>query len=153
MALAKEFLADGVVGLEKWDAMAPDQIVPERRESVPLLVDVPVERERSPSTNDGALFRDRKGSAAELEPTWDGDGRSIDAFEHSQVEEIVVFEQIIIRKHRTARIFKAVIENGFDPLAQSSISPRCGPTRLPDMPIQADWKHNDLSIGEQFSRK
>jgi hypothetical protein len=58
------------------------------------------------------------------------------------------------REHRTARLFKAMIDSGFDPRDPEQYFARMqADEALPGMPVQADWRHNELSMGEMFSRK
>lgn len=155
MALAKEFRESKTIDLKKWDAMVPDLIVPEQRRWKPVMVETTVVR--TMREEDGSLVRKEvieKQPAVELEPVWDEDGNGIDAVEQPLVEEIIEPAQTIERVHGTARVFKAMIESGFDPRdPEQYFAKMQADEALPGMPTQADWKHNKLSIGDQFSRK
>ena len=159
MAMSQEFLASKTIDLEKWDALVPDIEIPERIETVPVMVDVEVERVVDERAEDGSLVRKaitvvEQVEKVELEPVWDEFGNGVDAIAYPVVEEIVIPAETITRIHGTARVFKAMCEAGFDPRdPEQYFSKMRTDEALPGMPTQADWEHNGLCMGEMFSRK
>lgn len=158
MALSKEFIAEGAVDLQKWDALVPDIVIPEAVDQAPVLVDVEVEKTVDIETDDGLVRRSvteiEKRPAVELVPVWDQAGNGIDAIEVPLTETITTPAVTISRVHGTARVFKAMLDDGFDPRDPEQYFARLlADEALPGMPTQADWQHNDLSIGDLFSRK
>ncbi|RVD52958.1 hypothetical protein [Mesorhizobium sp. M7A.F.Ca.ET.027.03.2.1] len=158
MALSKEFIAEGAVDLEKWDAMVPDLVIPEAVNQAPVLVDVEVEKTVDVETDDGLVRRSvssiERRAAVDLVPVWDEAGNGIDAIEVPLTETVTTPAVTVSRVHGTARVFKAMLDDGFDPRDPEQYFARLlADEALPGMPTQADWQHNDLSIGDLFSRK
>lgn len=159
MAMAKEFIEDGKVDLDKWDDLVPDQIEHEQRWQRPVTVEVPVKRVVTERGEDGDLVRKtvvglEQRQLVTLDPVWDEEGNGVDAIETPLTEEVITPERIIKRQHRTARIFSAMLATGFDPRdPEQYFAKMRSDEALPGMPTQADWTHNDLSIGELTSQK
>jgi hypothetical protein len=159
MALATEFRDSGTVDLAKWDAMVPNIDVPARIEQVPVMEEVeqPVlilERDDNGDLIQRTEVRTILAEATYFDPVWDTDGNGIDAIEMPLVEERIVPAQTIVREHHTARVFKAMLDAGFDPRdPEAYFAKMQADEALPGMPTQADWVHNALSVGENFSRK
>lgn len=163
MAMAEEFIERGEINLDKWDAMVPDQIVPESREEVPLYYDVVVEQRRITTEADdsGRLVR-RVETVAEsiqvpafiADPVYDEQGAIVDAVETPLTGEVVVPERVIVREHRTARVFKTLLDSGFDPRDPAQYFAKMrSDEALPGMPTQANWQHGGLSMGEMQSQQ
>jgi len=159
MALQSEFLERGEIDLDKWDGMVPDQIVPESREEIPVTVDADFETVVDERAKDGSLVRrkviaKKRMQVVDFDPVWDEHGNGIDAIAVPVTQEIVTPEQIIKRTHRTARLFKGMIDDGFDPRDPEQYFARMmADEALPGMPTKATWEHNSLSIGEIAGRK
>lgn len=159
MALAKEFQESKTVDLAKWDAMVPDIEIPETRERRPVMIDAQVVKFITERARDGSLVRKRvvvteKVRAIDLEPVWDEAGNGVDAQETQRTEEIVTPAKTIQRVHGTARVFKTMIDSGFDPRDPEQYFARMqADEALPGMPTQAGWIHNGMGMGELFSRK
>ena len=163
MAMSKEFLESGEVDLDKWDALVPDQIVPEHREERPLTYKVQVTSMESVDEPDemGRIVRRtmRTSKVVDMpaviaDPVYDEAGQIVDAIETALTEEVVIPERVVIREHRTARVFKAMLDGGFDPREPEQYFARMrADEALPGMPTRASWKHNGLCIGEQFSHQ
>jgi len=158
MAMAEEFRTKGGIDLEKWDAMVPDLIIPEVRETIPVMIEKQVKRTIDEQTEDGLVRRTvivtERVQKIDLEPVWDEFGNGIDVVEHPVVEEVVTPAQTVSRIHRTARIFKAMCDAGFDPRdPEQYFAKMRADEALPGMPTQLDWEHNGLCMGEMFSRK
>jgi hypothetical protein len=159
MALATEFRDSGTVDLAKWDAMVPNTEVPERVEQVPVMEEVEqsvliLERDDSGDLILRTEVRTALVEATYFDPVRDADGNGIDAIEMPLVEERVIPAQTIVREHHTARVFKAMLDGGFDPRdPEAYFAKMQSDEALPGMPTQADWVHNALSVGENFSRK
>lgn len=68
-------------------------------------------------------------------------------------EKIIREAQTIERIHRTARMFKAMIDGGFDPRdPEQYFAKMQNEEALPGMPTKAEWAHAQLSTGEMLSR-
>jgi len=172
MALQTEFLEKGEIDLAKWDALVPDQIVPaqivpEVREIVAVMWEVEVTASETVIEQDqnGRLVRRFEDvtrtievPAVIAEPIYDERGKIVDAVETPLVDEVVtpeiiIPEQVIVREHRTARLFKAMIESGFDPRdPEAYFAKMHADEALPGMPSKANWEHNSLSAGEMMGR-
>jgi len=162
MALQREFREKGAIDLAKWDAMVPALVIPEQREQVPVLWPVQVSRVVAVTEpdQDGRLVRraERIERTIEVEaviadPVYDEAGEIIDAVETPLFDEVVTPERVIVREHRTARLFKALIEDGFDPRDPEQYFARMkADEALPGMPTKRDWEHNSLSAGEMMGR-
>jgi hypothetical protein len=150
MALQKEFLENREIDLSKWDALVPDQIVPEMREQVPVLVEADVTVPVDKRDKDGDLIRSmetrkEKVQAVELVPVYDEKGNGVDVVERPLFQEVVTPQKIIKRQHRTARIFKAMCDSGFDPRDPNQYFAKMrADEALPGMPTKADWVHNSI---------
>ncbi len=163
MAMSREFIESGTVDLDYWDAQVPNLVVPEQVELVPQTYAVRVSRAERVVTadEDGRLI----ARIAEVEkvveipafvadPIYDEFGAIVDAMEAPLYGEVVTPAREIVREHRTARIFKAMLEGGFDPRdPEAYFAKMRADEALPGMPTRADWQHNGLSIGEQFGRQ
>jgi hypothetical protein len=159
MALATEFRDSGTVDLAKWDAMVPNIEIPARVEQVPVMEEVeqPVLILERDDSGDLILRTEVRAALVEatyFDPVRDAEGNGIDAIEMPLVEERVIPAQTIVREHHTARVFKAMLDAGFDPRdPEAYFAKMQSDEALPGMPTQADWVHNALSVGENFSRK
>jgi len=163
MAMAKEFADEGRVDLTKWDALVPDQIVPEAVIVEPVMWPVLVAERRAVDAMDeqGRLVRrfevierEVRVPAVIADPVYDEAGKIIDAIETPLMDEVTIPEQVIVRQHRTARVFQAMLDSGFDPRDPEQYFTKMRTDEaLPGMPTQADWEHNGLSIGELHGRE
>jgi hypothetical protein len=162
MAAAKEFIETGTVDLEAWDSRVPDIVVPERVELVPVMDDFEVEGvELQPITtgkNKGA-FRARQVAVKERRQrvrkvaVFDQKGRQIDEIDELVVEKVVVPAHRVKRSHRTARIFKAMLDGGFDPRDPLQYFAKWkAEEAVPGMPTKADWVQGEVSSGEMINR-
>jgi len=161
MALQAEFLKSGTVDIEKWDALVPDIVIPERRESVPLTYTItetkPVEVTKEEG---GRLVRrlevrpvERKVPVVWAEPVYDDKGTIVDAVETPLFDEVVTPEKVTPRVHGTARLFAAMLAEGFDPRDPAQyIAKLKSDQALPGMPSLASWQHNEIGSGEMFMR-
>lgn len=161
MALQEEFIERGEIDLDKWDAVVPNQVVPERRETIEVTYVVTEIRPVAViEESDGRLVRriveqqvEREVPVVWAEPVYDEAGAIVDALETPIFDEVVVPERIIERVHGTARVFKAMIESGFDPRNPDAYFAKMRTDEaLPGMPTKHDWQHNDLSSGEMLGR-
>jgi hypothetical protein len=85
---------------------------------------------------------------------YDGQGNGIDMIEQGVTETKVTPAQTIRRTHGVARLFKRMIDDGFDPRdPEKYINDLETNGALSGMPTEAEWKHNALSVGEMASRK
>lgn len=58
------------------------------------------------------------------------------------------------RQHQTARLFKAMCDDGFDPRdPEQYFTKIVADEALPGMPSQRDWSHNEIGQGEMASRQ
>lgn len=161
MGLQKEFRERGKIDLAKWDALTPDLVIPESREAVAITFKA-LRRERRASIEDqgGRLVRRVTETEVEYEqqfvwadPVYDEDGNLVDTVETPLFDEVVTPEQIIPRVHGTARVFKAMVESGFDPRdPEQYFAKMQADEALPGMPTKTDWKHNDLCTGDMLGR-
>jgi hypothetical protein len=166
-ALAREFLERGEIDLDFWDNLVPDQLEPEHRDEIPVEEDVEEDVEtvelvpittgnhkgklRRTVRRERKVVRRQKVSRVEV---LDDDGKVVGVRETPVVEEIIRPARIIKRQHRTARIFKAMIENGFDPRDPEQYFAKLhADEALPGMPTKSDWVHNALSTGEIVSQQ
>ncbi|MGN6102991.1 MAG: glycosyl hydrolase family 28-related protein, partial [Devosia sp.] len=166
-ALSEEFINKGTIDVDYWDSLVPDQIVPESRELVPQTYSL--ERQtrvaRDVPDESGRLIR-RVETVTEVEevpafiadPVFDEDGNIVDGAPTYLYDEVVTPAQTIKRQHRTARIFKAMLDAGFDPRDPEQYFARMTADQaLPGMPTRGDgplkWEHNSLSLGEIASQK
>lgn len=163
MAMAAEFLEDGRVDLNKWDAMVPDLIIPATVTTEPVLWPVlVVERVAVDEPDDNGRIvrrfeiveREVQVPAVIADPVYDEEGTIVDGIETLLFDEVIIPEQTIVRQHRTARVFQAMLDSGFDPRdPEQYFAKMRADEALPGMPTQADWRHNDLSIGELHGRE
>ncbi len=160
--LQEEFLARGEVDIAKWDALAPDLVIPEHVQREPAtfvyqqqqLADV-VEPDEL-----GRLVRRRVEQNVErqlplvwAEPVYDEVGNIVDAIETPIFDEVCVPEKVIPRVHGTARLFAQMLAEGFDPRDPVQyIAKLQADHALPGMPTRETWEHNALSSGELFNR-
>lgn len=157
MALASEFLSSGFVDTDFWDSLVPPTVVPELRHSVPYCEDRLVQETVVEKTEGGFMTRVvsmvRPEQVVDLMPVWDEDGNGVGVVEVPAVEEVVVPEQVIPRRHELAHCFKAMIEDGFDPRDPVAyINKLKADEALPGMLTKAEWQHGDHSTGELFGR-
>ncbi len=158
MATQKEFIETGTVDLDKWDALIPPEVVPERIERVPLTELVQTVAERL--IDIGGARQVKRYQVMEhrqiidLMPVYDEDGRTgIGAVEVPAFEEVVIPAQVVPREHKMARMFKAMFEDGFDPRDPASyIAKLKSDEALPGMPNRGDWQHNSIGSGELLMR-
>jgi len=162
MALADEFIKSGSVDLDKWDALVPNEVIPETKQRDPKMVEVDEVHVRMEPESDGSLTRveeRRKVKIHEhdLVPVYDGKGNGIDAVEVPLFEVKTIPAQTIERKHPVAHLFKRMIDDGFDPRSPSQyIAKMKADEALPGMPSRTEWAergHNAISQGELFMRK
>lgn len=158
MAMAKTFAEKGTFTDEdvaEWDARVPDMIEPASTERRPVMVTVAK----------AGLVRDDDGSmkvaTVELEqqktepvPVYAEDGLTgIDMIEEPVFETVEVPEKVTPRTHPVARVFKAMVDDGFDPRDPAAyIAKMRADEALPGMPTKDGWEHNGLSSGEMLSR-
>lgn len=169
MALAKEFLENGEIDIDRWDSLVPDREWPEAREMV--QAEDEIEEEVSDFVKNGDRFdlvkktRKRRVPRTVNVPVY-RDGKPLMAVDKNTKRPVPVMraEPVMVehvtpgrvekRVHHTARIFKAMTENGFDPRDPDAYFAKMqADEALPGMPTKVDWVHNSLSLGEQFSRK
>lgn len=158
MAMATEFIDEGRVDLEKWDALTSDLVIPASKQERPIYEELTVERVVLDETDAGYVARKvvatEQVQAVDWTPVYDEDGNGIDAVSTPAVEVIEVPEEVVPRVHRTARVFQAMLDSGFDPRdPEQYFAKMRSDEALPGMPNQQDWEHGSLSMGEQFSRK
>jgi lysophospholipase L1-like esterase len=172
-ALAKEFIETGTVDTGKWDAFVPDQIIPEDRrvaperiEKRPLLEPTGEFEVKLVRQDDGSYLRVETDvpvmrQVHDWVPIYDAAGNGLDAVPEAVVEEIIIPavdeliapERRVPRKHRTAHLFKAMIDEGFDPRDPAAyIAKLKRDQALPGMPTQADWTHGAHSLAEIHNR-
>lgn len=158
MAMDAEFAKTGEftdADMATWDARVPDEVQPERVE----------ERAVTETFEEQKVVRDRDGSyrlktvmverpVMEIEPVYAEDGLTgVDMIEAPVYETVVTPEVVTPRVHHAARVFKALLESGFDPRdPQAYVDRMRKDEALPGMPTKADWQHNGLSSGEMMSR-
>lgn len=132
-ALAKEFLERGVVDVAKWDAMVPDHVIPAHKQRVP--------------------GDEKKRTAHDFEVHYDADGNGIAATPIPISDEVDIPEHRSARHHKAAHVFKAMLDDGFDPRDPAQYAAKLKRDEaLPGMPSQKDWQHGALSMGELQSR-
>ena len=158
MAMADEFIERGEVDLEKWDALVPDIEQPAQVFKRKKIVEVESTATRYEMTDEGMVARKvvvkESVPATEAYPVWDEDGNGVGIVEQPVIEEVTVPARTIKRTHRTARVFKAMIDSGFDPRDPAKYFAKMRQDEaLPGMPTQADWNHNGLSVGGLASRQ
>lgn len=159
MAMAKEFIDEGRVDIEKWDALVPNAIEPEFTERVAVMEEKTIEHVVLDDDGRYGLIARKetatiKVQATDFVPIYDEHGNGIDALEEPAFDTIVRPAKEIVRIHGTARIFQAMLDSGFDPRdPEQYFAKMRADEALPGMPNQQDWTHNGLSIGEQHSRK
>lgn len=166
-ALSEEFISQGTIDLDYWDSLVPDQVVPEKRDLVPQTYSLERQRKvaRDVPDDSGRLIR-RVEVVTEVEevpafiadPVFDETGNIVDGAPTYLYDEVVTPAQTIKRQHRTARIFKAMLDAGFDPRDPEQYFARMAADQaLPGMPTRGDgplkWEHNSLSLGELASQK
>lgn len=161
MALQEEFLDQGEIDLAKWDALVPDQVVPGTREMVPVTYTLTESRPVVViEEEDGRLVRrvveqpvEREVPIVWAEPVYDEAGEIVDAVETPLFDEVVVPEQLVPRVHGTARLFAAMVADGFDPRDPDAYFAKMRTEEaLPGMPTKATWQHNSLSAGDMMGR-
>lgn len=158
MAMADTFLKTGAFtddDVAEWDARVPDQIEPARTEQLPIMDKVP--SRQIVRDDDGSLkvaIIETERQRTEPVPLYDVDGMTgIDMVEEPVFETVEIPEKIIPRTHAAARVFKAMIDDGFDPRDPAAyIAKMRADEALPGMPTKHDWQHNGLSSGEMMSR-
>jgi hypothetical protein len=166
-ALQDEFIKNGRIDLLKWDDMVPNQVTPGWTEMVPVTEPVTVRRreiilgpDRKPVTSDDGSFLSRvverveQVQVVEYVPVYDEDGLTgVDMVTLKVEEEIVHPEVVAERRHEVARLFQAMVDEGFDPRDPLNYIARLRADKaLPGMPTEATWQHNTLSSGEILSR-
>jgi len=158
MAMAEKFLETGEFtddDVAEWDARVPDQIEPARTEQVPVMDKVP--SRQIVRDDDGSLkvaIVETERQRTEPVPLYDIDGKTgVDMIEAPVFEVVEIPERVIPRTHAAARVFKAMIDDGFDPRDPAAyIRKMRADEALPGMPTKKDWQHNALSSGEMMSR-
>lgn len=165
VCMALEYLVEGQFDVDRWDAMVPDKIFPEERYTVPLEEEV--DGVTLTPAADGSLIAKRervKRPVMDRIPVFDEDGNGIDMIEEPAVEELIVPERRIKQQHRTAHLFKAMLDEGFDPRDPAQYLARLRRDRaLPGMPTEAEFadrqaramdgeKSQKLSVSEKFER-
>lgn len=157
MALANEFHDSRTIDVDKWDAMVPDLVIPERVDVNPVMETVSVSKAVLADTSYGkvvsiATVEDTR-QAFDLIPIYDDKGNGLDAIAQPVFETIVTPEQTIKRVHGTARLFKDMCDAGFDPRDPEQFFAKMrADEALPGMPTKADWQHNEVESGELFCR-
>jgi hypothetical protein len=163
MALDAEYQRTGTIDLEYWHSLVPDTVIPAVVEEA-YVAKVPVtrsvERQRIEEADDGFVLR----TVTVEEPVtmatgvWDEDGNGVGAIEVPLFDEVevpanITPEVIIPRDHAVARIFKDMIDDGFDPRDPVKYIARLRSDQaLPGMPTRDTWEHNAIGQGELFSR-
>jgi hypothetical protein len=72
----------------------------------------------------------------------------------ARTERVTIPGKTIIREHKVARLFQAMLDEGFDPRDPTNYLDRMERDHaLPGMPTQDNWEHGALSLGEMASRK
>ena len=156
MAMSKEFFDTGDINLDKWDAFVPDQEVEEVVAEHPVYVDSDEDELSSKMTNKGIVVRKtgrkKRVPLKEWVPIYDENGRGIDAVLVETYEKVVTPARTVRRQHRTARVFKDMLANGFDPRDPEMFFEKMRKDEaLPGMPNQSNWEHNTLCTGEMIS--
>lgn len=157
MAMADEFIERGEVDLDKWDAMVPDLVVPDTIETQAVMKTVEITVVSIETNTAGDFVRREKVITKHepdtaLHPVYDDEGNGVDAIEKQIFEEVRIPGGVVKRQHRTARIFKAMIDAGFDPRDPEQYFARMRlDEALPGMPTQADWMPQ--SLGDLACRK
>ena len=158
MAMAETFAEKGTFTDEdvaEWDARVPDQIEPARKEQKPVMEKAIVSKlVRDDDGSMRAVPIEAERQKVEQIPVYAADGKTgIDMIEEPVFEEVDIPEKVIPRQHHAARVFKALIDGGFDPRDPAAyIAKMRADEALPGMPTKADWEHNALSSGEMVSR-
>jgi hypothetical protein len=158
MAMTRKFVETGVFDdddVAEWDARVPDHVEPARTERVPVMETVEVLR--PVPDGDGSLVLRRveeRRQATEPVPVYAENGKDgIGMIEEPVFETVEVPETVTPRRHEVARLFKRMIDDGFDPRDPAAyIAKMKDDGALPAMPTVADWEHNSLSSGELFCR-
>ncbi len=166
--MALEFLETGTVDTAEWDDRVPDRVTEEFVERVPVMVDVPVEGERLERKADRYVVvketRIEQRQKMQLVPVKHANGKPVrkpnaaGELADVMVEEPVFEEvrhpaKIEKRRHELAHRFKAMVEDGFDPRDPKAYIAKMRADRaLPGMPTIADWRHNELNLGEIHNR-
>jgi len=158
MALAKEFRESKTIDLEKWDALVPDEVTPESIETVPIMETANENVIEFIDTEYGAVVSNVKKEVQRQSMDWlpiyDLNGNGIDAIGRPAFDTVVRPATTVKRQHDTARLFKAMIDDGFDPRDPEQYFAKLqSDEALPGMPSQKTWEHNALSMGEIMCRK
>jgi len=158
MALAKEFRESKTVDLDKWDALVPDQVEPEKIDYVPVMEEVEAVETEHEETAFGLVAKkvrkQVKRQAVDFLPVYDEKGNGLYAIEQPVFETVVMPARPIKRHHKIAHTFKAMIDDGFDPRDPDQyFAKMLADEALPGMPTRQNWEHNSECIGEMFSRK
>jgi hypothetical protein len=157
MALQRQFLEDGVVDTDFWDSLVPPLEEPEQRSLEQVYETVRVVDVVIDEVPDGLIARrverDVQAPVLEWVPIWDEAGNGIDAIQRPVREEVTVPAKLIVRRHELAHLFKAMVNEGFDPRDPAQyITKLKNDGALPGMPTRNEWRHNSLSSGEMFNR-
>lgn len=168
-ALAKEFIESGKIDTDKWDAMVPDRVlVPariesERVEERPVTEPTGEYETKLIRQKDGTYLAQKTDTpilrtVMEWVPVYDDKGNGVDAVHEPVVERVVVPAvnepaQTQKRRHDVAHLFKAMVDEGFDPRDPAAYIARLKKDQaLPGMPTQDNWEHASLSVGEIHGR-
>jgi hypothetical protein len=158
MAMARKFVETGVFDdsdVAQWDARVPSWVEPKHTEKMPIMVDVEeLVRVRQPNGTLRLERRTRKRPKTVLTPVYAEDGNDIiGTVEEPATELVTIPEKVIPRQHGPARLFKRMIDDGFDPRQPAQyIAKMKADGALPGMPNVATWRQNELSQGEMFCR-
>lgn len=158
--VVQEFAATGKVDLVKWDASVPDRQIAEQKRMRPVTIKRTVPAIVDEPDKDGSLVRRQKMVEidapvfADLTPIFDENGNGIGAREEHLMEEVVLVPAAVEpRQHFAARLFKDMIDTGFDPRDPVQYMAKVAADRaLPGMPTEAEWEHGKFSLGEIHTR-
>jgi hypothetical protein len=145
------------IDIARWDEKVPDQIIPEYRTTAEVTERVEIEQDVVEPDETGKLVKRRKRLTVEqrvmdIVPIFDEDGNEIEVKRVPRRHEIVISEQRIERQHQGARMFKAMLDDGFDPRDPLNYLKKMKQDRaLPGMLTQDEWTSRHLrgAAGEQ----